>query len=439
MVIRASAQTVFETTHDRKVKEHALIRIFKNLSINESDAFKTWYNHMLIERLRNKTTAEQKRRLIGLLENAINNSHIGKLKAIVDKFNRNGRLYTIKKRFLSTLLSSQAGRVALAFKTIRGLPPRVNLEPGFNFFGGLIRFINNRAKATFEEFKKDNLQALLSKRNAALLMIKNSMSSGKKAVEKWHNEAMTSKMYDRCRRLTQFMETVTNYEREHVSIMFSKRQYDFKEIKLLHRLFVSFGENTGHIIKDTVNQWKSNVESERINPWYKRGAYALALNSTVSTQISFWRLKENMSSSVTTMSAVKIVRLKKMFNNIRKAYELVIAKSFWSLYHGKKGAEGSNINGKAKVEYSVPATNKQPVRVIEESRPVAVAPNVTKSVVEVPKIVNQELDNKLKQTLSRLRQIALRAIVTKETRKIKQAGCAAIKKWIFKAIPQKRI
>lgn len=97
-----------------------------------------------------------------------------------------------------------------------------------------------------------------------------------------------------------------------------------------------------------------------------------------------------MNSSGITMSAVKIVRLKKMFNNIRKAYELVIAKSFWSLYHGKKGTEGSNITngtsnlnrGQGKIESGV-STNipKQPSRVIEESRPVSVAPNVTKSLV----------------------------------------------------------
>lgn len=111
------------------------------------------------------------------------------------------------------MLGSHAGRVALAFRTIRGLPTVTNVEPGVHFFSGLTRFINNRVKQTFEEFKKDNLQAVLSKRNAALLMIKNSMSSGKKAVEKWHSEAMASKMYDRCRRLTSFMETVTNYER----------------------------------------------------------------------------------------------------------------------------------------------------------------------------------------------------------------------------------
>ena len=39
------------------------------------------------------------------------------------------------------------------------------------------------------------------------------MSAGKKAIEKWNNEVMAAKMYERCRKLTQFMDTVNNYER----------------------------------------------------------------------------------------------------------------------------------------------------------------------------------------------------------------------------------
>lgn len=112
----------------------------------------------------------------------INNSYIGRLKAIVDKFSKNGRIWTFKKNFLSSLMGSHAGKIAQAFNNIRNLPPKSNNDTGVHFFSGLIKFINNRVKTTFEEFKKDNLHAILEKRNAALLMIRNSMSAGKKAV-----------------------------------------------------------------------------------------------------------------------------------------------------------------------------------------------------------------------------------------------------------------
>lgn len=105
---------------------------------------------MLIERLKKNTTDIQKKNLLQLLQNAINNSQIGKLKDVVDKFNKNARLYGIKKNFLRSLLGSHAGRIAQAFQNIRNLPARPNIDTGVHFFSGLIRFINNRVKATFE-------------------------------------------------------------------------------------------------------------------------------------------------------------------------------------------------------------------------------------------------------------------------------------------------
>ena len=125
-----------------------------------------------------------------------------------------------------------------------------------------------------------------------------------------------------------------------------------------------------------MNQWKKNVESQRVNPWFKRAAYILALNSTVDIQKSFWRMKENISATEVTLSAVKIVKLKKMFNNIRKAYELVIAKSFWSVYHGKGIHTSSVSEGKSRPQVQQP---QPPARKAEESKPVQV-----QQIVAVP-------------------------------------------------------
>lgn len=196
---------------------------------------------------------------------------------------------------------------------------------------------------------------------------------------------------------------------------------------MLHRLFVSFGENTGHLIKDTVNQWKTNVETQRINPWFKRAAYILALNSTVDIQKSFWRVKENMNTSGVALSAVKIVKLKKMFNNIRKAYELVIAKSFWSIYHGKKGADNSSVISKGRTQPPAiaPAPREEP-RVIQQ-------------VVQAPQVNTQEIDKKLKIALTKVQRSTLRSIVIKQTQKVREAESQAIQTWAFNALPERRI
>lgn len=129
-----------------------------------------------------------------------------------------------------------------------------------------------------------------------------------------------------------------------------------------------------------------------------------------------------MNTSGVALSAVKIVKLKKMFNNIRKAYELVIAKSFWSIYHGKKNNESSSIISKGKTQ-TIASTQH-----IQESRSTTV-------VQQQPQVVTQEIDKKLQIALSRVQRSTLRSIVIKQTQKVRQAQSQGIQTWAFNALP----
>ncbi len=56
-------------------------------------------------------------------------------------------------------------------------------------------------------------------------------------------------------------------------------------------------------------------------------------------QKSFWRLKFNVDTSGLQINAAKLVKLKKMYNNVRKYYELNMLRSFWMI-----GKHGKNLN-----------------------------------------------------------------------------------------------
>eukprot|EP01017_Pseudomicrothorax_dubius_P048361 TRINITY_DN8784_c0_g7_i1.p1 TRINITY_DN8784_c0_g7~~TRINITY_DN8784_c0_g7_i1.p1 ORF type:complete len:781 (+),score=147.36 TRINITY_DN8784_c0_g7_i1:49-2343(+) len=73
------------------------------------------------------------------------------------------------------------------------------------------------------------------------------------------------------------------------------------------------------------------------NPWFKRAAHIIAKNVKLNAQTAYWRLKDHDSGALKHLSAVKIVKCKKMFNNIRKLYELVLAKAFWMIESASKG------------------------------------------------------------------------------------------------------
>ena len=81
-------------------------------------------------------------------------------------------------------------------------------------------------------------------------------------------------------------------------------------------------------IKDTLQTLKANAEEQRVNPWFKKSATILALNTKINIQKSFWRLKFNMDSSGVQYNAAVIVKLKKLYNNISKQYELNLFRAF---------------------------------------------------------------------------------------------------------------
>jgi hypothetical protein len=160
---------------------------------------------MMIQRLKARISLEQKGKFIALLNNLLNNDRVTRIKDIVDKFRLNARITEIQRRFLSRMLNTKAGRILTAFKAIKELPESRDLSAGVQFHNKLLEYALKPVRESFNKFKREETEGILRKRKAALLMIRNSMSSNKKCIDKWHNYAMTAKMYERARRLEDFM------------------------------------------------------------------------------------------------------------------------------------------------------------------------------------------------------------------------------------------
>ena len=133
--------------------------------------------------------------------NAINSDKSSRLKSIVDSFRHHARITDIQRRFLSKILSSKIGKVFQAYQLIKDLPDNRDLSPGVTFYNKLMAFTLRNVRETFNKFKNEEAEGTQRKRKAALLMINNSISSNKKSLDKWHNFAMTAKMYERSRRV----------------------------------------------------------------------------------------------------------------------------------------------------------------------------------------------------------------------------------------------
>mgnify|MGYP000970389866 CR=1 FL=1 len=67
------------------------------------------------------------------------------------------------------------------------------------------------------------------------------------------------------------------------------------------------------------------------------------MNTRINTQKSFWRLRHNILSTGVVYNAAIIVKLKKLFNNVRKYYELNMFKIFLTV--DKYGRQMQELGG----------------------------------------------------------------------------------------------
>ena len=79
--------------------------------------------------------------------------------------------------------------------------------------------------------------------------------------------------------------------------------------------------------------WKA-CDANSKNPWFTKAIGILAKDSMINPQIAYWRMRD-FRKKTKDLTAPKIVKLKKMINNIMKAYEIVVSNAFWRIERGR--------------------------------------------------------------------------------------------------------
>lgn len=78
------------------------------------------------------------------------------------------------------------------------------------------------------------------------------------------------------------------------------------------------------------------------NPWFKRVAGILAKNCRITPQISYWRIRDNAIAGG-VLPTLKVMKCKKMFNNLRKAYDRTLTRAFLSIEQQAKPASDNSF------------------------------------------------------------------------------------------------
>jgi hypothetical protein len=101
-----------------------------------------------------------------------------------------------------------------------------------------------------------------------------------------------------------------------------------QSVQKIHKYFTKINSSTNETISHVLDQLKINSVSRRVNKWFYRAAETFAVRTRINMQKSLWRLKLNAYTNGVLYDASLMVKLKKMYNNIRKYYELTLFRAF---------------------------------------------------------------------------------------------------------------
>ena len=185
----------------------------------------------------------------------------------------------------------------------------------------------------------------------------------------------------------------------------------------INNMFHKMIKTSNHNMTTSLRQMKKFAEEERINPWFRKSATILALNTKINIQKSFWRLKYNMDSSGVQYNTTAIVKLKKLYNNIRKHYELNLIRAFLMI--------GQAARTSSKPERASKSRSPEPV-----AKPVAHTPAPAPAPVPV-----HEASSKVEGLVQNSKKASLSII----DRIFKRHMTKHVRKWQYNAHPEKKL
>ena len=203
--IKSVIDNAFIENRETKLKENALMQLFKNLQGNMSECFKRWREANNIAKLQDQMSNKEKEALLKMLEGLLKNGRIAKIRDVIEKFKQNRKITDIQRNFLKRLLMSKAGLVVIAFKKMQSLPERKDGElygKANKFEKGLSTFVDRTMRRTWAAFKNDFEEGQAFKKRSVIQLINTTMGGQKKMYNRWIQIVEERKLYERCRQMT---------------------------------------------------------------------------------------------------------------------------------------------------------------------------------------------------------------------------------------------
>jgi hypothetical protein len=192
-VIKSIADNAFADNLSNRLKKKVLDEIFSNVRIRWRQSFQNWRsNNEKVKTVALDSDRLKKQSARTILE-IYRGLRLNRLRQIVRSFKTNRSIREIQKRFLNRVLLQKRLCVSDIFNKIRALINRrlpdtktkVSPANANKFEQGLSGYARRRVKFTFDQFKMQNEQAKLTRRNTIVQMFRNMDDKSRQCFQVW--------------------------------------------------------------------------------------------------------------------------------------------------------------------------------------------------------------------------------------------------------------
>ncbi|CAD8207619.1 unnamed protein product [Paramecium pentaurelia] len=375
-------------------KQEELVRLLKEWEDMFKDSYQKWkQTQAKLDLLASQNRQKQKFSIIEILKDYIQNKKNYNLRLILRKFSNSNRSQKAVNKFLLGISNSSIGQLHNSFQMWKRLPEPQKTKQGYIFEKKMFSLFRRQLLLSFDSLQDIYFQALNKKKRVLLLLVRCTKSQQQQAVQRWRDaikqinqQEIQNVQENRKLAIQLFYQHKMNQLnvafiewRDTIRINVNKQENKTQNQERLKKEAILLFQNYAYVrLRVYFTQWKIravkrnmiqicqaiqrmiqlNRFSEKAikkyvmdiwrgqpskNKWFKRVADIIAKNSRISKQVAYWRMRDNsLNQKAVGLSTQQIIKFKKLFNNLCKAFDRIKQRAFTHLEHYGKGIPDDN-------------------------------------------------------------------------------------------------
>lgn len=185
---KSNMSYVIRTEGQTALLNRTFTQLVNNTNINLGRVFNMWRENKNTIDHKRSMKKENKKSVLILLNNIYNVNRNRQISEAISKFAQNRQVNKIKKEVLLKMLKAKSNKVPISFNTWKKLPyqeAKKLKNKATKFENGLIRLMMNRLREVNDCFKRERVEGITKRENAARNIVRAKLIDSNRLFFKW--------------------------------------------------------------------------------------------------------------------------------------------------------------------------------------------------------------------------------------------------------------